>query len=160
MVENVVNLYKREVLMKKILPKTVGILTVCIAVFLFSSCIYQKYLAGVDPAVVKELIRLGVVPTDVAKVQQLEIPLEEHGYLAWWGYFGEACEKGGYDLYSYAGKTVTMTSVDIKGTCLDKTIGIEVLSDGDKIVCAYLYSQENDSGSGGMFPVNSELCEY
>jgi hypothetical protein len=154
-------LFKKGVCLMKTFQITVRILMVCVAVFLFSSCIYQKYLANVDPAVVKELIRLGVVPTSVAEVQQREIPaLDAGGTGAWWGYFGEACEKGGYDLYSYAGKTVTMTSVDIKGTCLDKTIGIEVLSDGDKIVCAYLYWQENDGGSGGMFSVNDAECKY
>ena len=140
---------------------TVRTLMVCVAVFLFSSCIYQKYLADVDPVVVKELIRLGVVPTSVAEVQQREIPdLDAGGTGAWWGYFGYACEKGGYDLYSYAGKTVTATSVDIRGTCQDQKIKINVFSDENVIVCTYLTMQENLGGAPGVWPINSEQCGY
>jgi len=144
--------------MKKILPKTVGILIVCVAVFLFNSCIYQKYLAKVDPAVVAELERLGVVPTAVAKVQQIEIPedLNTDGYY----YYTPACEQGGYDLYPYAGKTVTMTSVDIKGTCLGEKITIRVFSEEDKIACAYLTFREGSSGAPGIFSVNDAECKY
>jgi hypothetical protein len=144
--------------MKKILPKTVGILMVCIAVFLFNSCIYKKYLADVDPAVVAELERLGVVPTAVAKVQQIEIPedLNTDGYY----YYTPACEQGGYDLNPSAGKTVTLTSVDIKGTCLGEKITIRVFSEEDKIVCAYLTLREGSSGAPGVWPINSAECEY
>ena len=144
--------------MKKILPKTVGILMGCIAVFLFNSCIYKKYLADVDPAVVAELERLGVVPTAVAKVQQIEIPedLNTDGYY----YYTPACEQGGYDLNPSAGKTVTLTSVDIKGTCLGEKITIRVFSEEDKIVCAYLTLREGSSGAPGVWPINSAECEY
>jgi hypothetical protein len=153
-------IYKKKVFMKNILQKTVGILIVCVTVFLFNSCFYKKYLANVDPVVVAELLRLGVVPTSVAEVQQFGIPVEGSGYGTWWGYFGAVCEQGGYDLYPYAGKTVTMTSVDIKGTCQSEKIRIYVLSEEDKIACAYLTMQENLGGAPGLWPVNSEQCEY
>ena len=134
---------------------------VCIAVFLFNSCIYKKYLADVDPVVVAELERLGVVPTAVAEVKQLEISdLDAGGTGTWWGYFGAVCEEGGYDLYPYAGKTVTMTAVDIKGTCQDEKIRIYVLSEEDKIACAYLTFREGSSGAPGVWPINSAECEY
>jgi hypothetical protein len=144
--------------MKKILPKIVGIPMVCIAVFLFNSCIYKKYLADVDPAVVAELERLGVVPTADAKIYQYDIPedLNEDGFY----YYTPACEQGGYDLHPYAGKTITMTSVDIKGTCQGEKIEIWVLSEDDNIACAYLTMQENLGGAPGLWSVNSEHCEY
>jgi hypothetical protein len=124
---------------------------------LFNSCSNKKHLANVDPIVAAELERLSIVSTANAEITELAVPdVDTGGSGTWWGYFGPVCEQGGYDLYPYAGKIVTVTSVDILGTCDNQKIKIYVLSEEDKIACAYLSMQENLGGAPGLWSVNDD----
>jgi hypothetical protein len=135
------------------------ILLACAAVFTFTSCVFKDHLANVDPAVVAELKRLSVVPEADAVIRQYELP-ENVDAGADWGLKTIVCEEGGYDLHPYAGKTVALTAVDIKGTCQGEKIKIWVVSEVDAIACAYLTVREDSSAAPGVWPVNSEQCEY
>jgi hypothetical protein len=143
----------------KIFHKSLPILLACAAVIAFNSCVFKDHLAGVDPVVAAELKRLAVVPIADAVIRQYELP-EDVDAGANWGLKTIVCEEGGYDLHPYAGKTVTLTSVDIKGTCQGETIQIWVVSDKDAIACAYLTVREDSSAAPGVWPVNSQQCAY
>ncbi len=138
---------------------TLNILMVCAAVFICNSCVEKNHLANVDAIVVAELKRLSVVPEADAVIKHYDLP-EDVDAGADWGLKTIVCEEGGYDLHPYAGKTVTLTSVDITGTCQGEKIEIWVVSDTDAIACAYLTVREDSSAAPGVWPVNSEQCEY
>jgi hypothetical protein len=143
----------------KTFQKILCILMVCAAVFLCNSCVEKNHLANVDAIVIAELERLSVVPEADAEIRQYELP-EDVDVGADWGLKTIVCEEGGYDLHPYAGKTVTLTSVDIKGTCQGEKIQIWVVSDKDAIACAYLTVREDSSAAPGVWPVNSDQCAY
>jgi hypothetical protein len=143
----------------KTFQNTVSIFMACAALFLCNSCIEKNHLANVDAIVIAELERLSVVPEADVEIKQYALP-EDVDAGADWGLKTIVCEEGGYDLHPYAGKTVTLTSVDILGTCQGEKIKIWVVSDVDTVACAYLTVREDSSAAPGVWAVNSEQCEY
>ena len=136
---------------------TVGIA----AAFAVTACdaAEEDYLFGVDEAVAAELERLGVEPTADAEVHEETLP-EDLGAEPQWGVVEGACEEGGYDLEPFAGQTVTLTGVEIAGSCQDAPIRAWVISQGEVIACAYLSIREGGTMTPGVWPVDSAWCDY
>ena len=143
----------------RILIEPARILMICAAMFFLNSCNDEDHLGNVDDVVVEELERLSVDTTADAEISEVQLP-DDLDATANWGLKAIVCEEGGYDLYPFAGKTVTLTMVDIKGTCQDEKIRIWVVSEEDIIAGAYITTREGSSMVPGVWSVNSGNCEY
>lgn len=140
------------------LTKWLSLLIVCVVFGTFVvAC--NDYLNGVDPIVIDELDRLSVQPTDDAEVSELRLPVDLEGPM--FGAAAGACLEGGYDLFPYAGRKLTRTSVAIAGNCSDYPIKIQVLSTDEKIACAYLYVADPTIPiAPGVWSVNNHNCTF
>jgi hypothetical protein len=118
----------------------------------------NNHIENVDLEVIDELQRLAVETTADAEVQEITLPEEFND--ANWGLKDIICEDGGYDLISYSGQTLTLTSVDIEGSCDNEIIKIMVLSEPGFVVCAYFAYRGNAPLAPGLWSVDSENCQY
>jgi hypothetical protein len=118
----------------------------------------EDYLSAVDDAVVAELERLSVEPTADAEIFQEELPADLGGDSNW-GLKEIVCAEGGYDLSPYAGMTVTLTGVEIEGSCQEEAIMIWVVSLDDSIACAYLTVRKASGMVPGVWAVNDDDCD-
>lgn len=140
----------------KILKKILVPFIMGVAVWTVISC--DKNLSGVNDVVVAEFDRLGVQPTNSSEIKSITLPenLHEDAHDE---FITRICDQGGYDLNPYAGQTLTLTNVNIKGRCDDRySIRVFVLSTDETIACAYFAIREGSSAAPGLWPVNSPSC--
>jgi hypothetical protein len=116
----------------------------------------NENLEGVDEVVRQEIERLGFETTGEATVQTIELPSQLDD--ANWGLKAMECQEGGYNLYFYAGETVTLTSVDITETCQGEPLTLWVVSKDEDIICVYKTVREGSSAAPGVWSVYDEEC--
>jgi hypothetical protein len=113
-------------------------------------------LEGVDEVVRQEIELLGFDTTGEATVETIDLPSQLDD--ANWGLKAIVCQEGGYDLYFYAGETVTLTSVDITETCQGEPLRLWVVSKDEDIICVYKTVREGSSAAPGVWSVHDEEC--
>lgn len=100
-----------------------------------------------------ELQRLNIIVTGVASRQEMTLPVFLSGPN--WGLKKTVCEEGGYDLSSYSGKSVLLTSYPISETYNGEKLNVWIISSNDKIACVYKAVREGSSLSPGIFPASN-----
>ena len=99
-----------------------------------------------------ELERLNIQATGQFKQIQLELP--SHLSDANWGMKKTICEEGGYNLSSYAGKTLLFTSYSINEVWNNtEPLNVWIATIGEKIVCVYKTVRENSMVAPGIFSI-------
>jgi hypothetical protein len=119
-------------------------------------CASDENLEGVDEVVRQEIERLGFETTGEATVQTVDLPSQLDD--ANWGLKAMVCQEGGYDLYFYAGETVTLTSVDITETCQGEALRLWVVSKDEDIICVYKTVREGSGAAPGVWSVYDKDC--
>jgi len=103
-------------------------------------------------AVLSELKKLNI--TAIEKTKEMEYNLPENLSDAGWYVKKIICEDGGYDLSSYAGKSVLLTRYSTD-EIYDNTEPLDawVVSSKGKVVCVYKTVTENSTMTPGVFSV-------
>jgi hypothetical protein len=125
--------------------KIIIVSTILVVGFLCIGSYLFFYKRNISPAPVQiqdeniilaELDRLNIKTVGFLNQEQVEIPVKLDN--ADWGMKKEICSEGGYDLSSYAGKNVILTSYSTNQV-YNKTnhLNVWTLTSENKIICVY-----------------------
>jgi len=125
---------------------------ILVVIIIFFAVVYL-FALDID-VILSELKRLNIKVTSPAKQIEVQLPTELSD--ANWGLKKIICEQGGYDLYAYAGKKVSLTCFPISERYhFIEPLKVWVVSSGDKIICVYKTVNENSNMVPGVFPVEN-----
>ena len=84
-----------------------------------------------------------------------------------WGMKQAICQQGGYDLSSYAGKTVQLTQYPTdaiyrqvtRGQTSTEPLNVWIISGGEKVLCLFLTVRQGSMLIPGIFSVNDPAIQ-
>lgn len=109
---------------------------------------------GEKSGILSELDNLNIVTMGQPTQQEIMLPSDLSG--ANWGLKKTVCEQGGYDLSSFAGKSVLLTSYSIEEKYKNEPLEVWIITSGETIVCVYKAVGENSQLTPGVFPVSKK----
>ncbi len=109
-------------------------------------------------AILKKLDMLGIVVVGQSSQQDIILPpvLSD----ANWGLKNEICQQSGYNLSSYAGKSVKLISYNIEEKYKNEPLAVWVVVSDETIACIYKTVRQDSSMAPGVFPVNNETSSW
>ncbi|MFC1510048.1 DUF4830 domain-containing protein [Candidatus Omnitrophota bacterium] len=76
-----------------------------------------------------------------------------------WGPITASCQETGYDLFSYAGQTLTVITYQISEVYMKEPLSVSILVKNNACVGAYIHVRENSLMAPGIFRVNKFLAD-
>jgi hypothetical protein len=146
------------------LPFILGVFLLCIAV-VYSACSRPSSSLNADlnpveynpRTVLDEIQSYGLSSVGVPLVQEITLPDEFTGPN--WGIKADACEAGGYNLNPHAGQTAFLTEYNLTVTYRKEPLNVYILTQGSRVICAYIAVQNSSSIAPGVFAIDLPLTE-